>query len=97
MHIHFSYHNTRRFIQKNNLPYLLCPIIQINSLATHKYPRQQVYLMKRLGRLPSGEPTVAGVRGGPARRGGQHQQGFRLQAPVQEPCLLLQGRESVHF
>jgi hypothetical protein len=49
------------------------------------------------GRLPAGEPAPAGVRRGHARHRGQHSEGLCLQAPVQEPRLLLPRREPVHL
>ena len=49
------------------------------------------------GRLPAGEPAPAGLRRGHARHRGQHSEGLCLQAPVQEPRLLLPRREPVHL
>ena len=49
------------------------------------------------GRLPLGQPSLAGLLRVPAERGGRHPQGLRLQAAVQEPRLLLQGGGTVHI
>ena len=57
----------------------------------------EILILVCIGRLPVGEPASAGLRRGHPQQRGQYPQGLCLQAAVQEPRLLLQGRESVHL
>ena len=66
----------------------------------HKTPTELPCFYRKIqfsGRFSSSFPPITRLQCGHSRPKWQHLQRLCVQTPVQEPRLLLQGRESVHF